>query len=195
MERVINIIGMGASATSVPDTGERWGLSQAYKHCKLDRLIIMDNWLHIIAADPDFPPVERTFATMCEENPNIELIGKFNETLMKPDGKILGRVKEYPLNDVLKLAPGAYFTSSIAYAICLAILEKVDRIRLYGLELWAGSDVNEYTVQAPCVEFWLAFAMGRGIKVEIPYYLMHTAKNTQNYYGYFKDELVQNYKR
>ena len=54
----------------------------------------------------------------------------------------------------------------------------------YGFEIWSGSEANEYTAQRPCVDFWLAFAMGRGIKVEVPYYLLHTQKSNQNLYGY-----------
>jgi hypothetical protein len=66
---------------------------------------------------------------------------------------------------------------------------------LYGFEIWSGSDANEYNYQRPCVDFWLAFAIGRGIKVEVPYYLTLTAVNNQNYYGYFKGELSQNFKK
>ena len=82
------------------------------------------------------------------------------------------------------MVPGMYFTSSIAYILAYAILEKVDRIRLYGFEIWSGSDANEYQVQRECVNFWLAYAMGRGIRVETPWYLLLTASNAQNLYGY-----------
>ena len=66
----------------------------------------------------------------------------------------------------------------------LEIVKPVDRIRLYGFELWSGSDVTEYSYQRQCVEFWLAFAMGRGIKVELPYVCMLAAMPSQSLYGY-----------
>ncbi len=55
-----------------------------------------------------------------------------------------------------------FFTSTIAFAIALAIYQKFDRILLYGLELESNT---EYTYQRDCLTFWTGLALGRGIEV------------------------------
>lgn len=55
-----------------------------------------------------------------------------------------------------------FFTSSLAYAIALAIYQKYDRLLLYGLELESNT---EYTYQRDCLTFWTGLALGRGIEV------------------------------
>jgi len=196
MERVVNIIGLGASALNTPDTGENWGLCHAYKHkIKLSKLFFMDDFEVIAKGDTWIPPKEYTLDKFITDNPNCEIISKLPEKIQDMQGKMLAEIHPYPLNEALFLAPGVYFTSTIAYVIAYAIfqtLPKIDRLRLYGFEMWSGSDANEFLYQRPCVDFWLAFAMGRGIKVEIPYHLLLTVQNTQNLYGYVKDDIKHN---
>jgi hypothetical protein len=197
MERVVNIVGMGASSADAPQDGENWGVNCTYKRCKkLDKLFFMDDFIQgyngdgLPYLDPVIEPKDYLFANFLADNPNVELISRHPGSLDDPITKEkLKVIKEYPLKEAVKLIPGGYFTSTMAYMLCYAILEKVDRIRLYGFEVWSGSDANEYEHQAPCIDFWCAFALGRGIKIETPYYLLHTVKNKQNFYGYFKGEL------
>jgi len=200
MERVVNIIGMGASATVVPDTGERWGINFAFKLKKLDKLFFMEDLMSWLPPqDEKYPPVDYTFDIFLKDNPNCELISRNDDTVKNvKTGDKLADIKAYPLYDACHLAPGGYFSSTVAYIIAYAILQKdppIDRLRLYGLEAWSGGDANEYNYQRPCIEFWLAFAMGRGIKVETPYYMIHTNNCNQNFYGYFAFEAKhKNYK-
>ena len=70
----------------------------------------------------------------------------------------------YPLDDVISIV-GDYFSSSIAYMIGLAILEKVDRIGMWGVDM-SADDEHEY--QRPNAEYLLGFAKGRGIDVFVP---------------------------
>jgi hypothetical protein len=196
-ERVVNIVGMGAGAASCPQDGENWGVNCTYKKCKkLDKLFFMDNFIQghngdgLPFLDPLIEPKDYTFDKFLADNPNVELISRHPGQLGDVETKVnIKAIKEYPLAQAVKLIPGGYFTSTMAYMICYAILEGVNRIRLYGFEIWSGSDANEYTHQRPCIDFWLAFALGRGIQVEIPYYLSLTVGNSQNYYGYFKGEI------
>jgi hypothetical protein len=199
MERVINIIGLGASAANTSDTGENWGLCHAYKHkLPMSKLFFMDDFSVIASGDTWIPPVDYTLDKFINDNPKCEIISKHDEKINDMKGNKIADIKAYPLNDALFLCPGVFFTSTIAYTIAYAILEKqrgntpVDRIRLYGFEMWSGSDANEYNFQRPCVDFWLAYAMGRGIKVEIPWYLLHTVINSQNLYGYVKEDIGRN---
>lgn len=82
----------------------------------------------------------------------------------------------YPLKEVLDLIksvgfygePLEFLTSSIDYAIALAILEKRPRILLYGIELEHNRLNNyDYRYQRPGFAFWTGFAAGRGIPIDI----------------------------
>jgi len=58
-----------------------------------------------------------------------------------------------------------YFTSSIPYAIALAIYkEQYERIKIYGIEM---SSNTEYIYQRDCVAFWIGMALNRGIAVDM----------------------------
>ena len=70
----------------------------------------------------------------------------------------------YPIEDVIAVV-GDYFNSSIAYMLGLAILEKVDRIGVWGVDM-DGDD--EFGFQRPNAEYLIGFAKGVGIDVYIP---------------------------
>lgn len=78
----------------------------------------------------------------------------------------IGDTEVYPYKDVEKIYGHLYLTSSPAYMIAYAILQGATEIGLYGVDL-SISD-HEYFWQRPCVEAWIGFAKGRGIKVTIP---------------------------
>ena len=72
--------------------------------------------------------------------------------------------ERYPIEEVMALAPGiGYFTSSVAYAIALAILKGYKRIEVYGVEMETNT---EYGHQRVGVAFWCGVAMGMGIEVD-----------------------------
>lgn len=77
---------------------------------------------------------------------------------------------EYPMEAVADLIGRTvqgtpYLESSIAYMVALAILEGVDRIAIFGVDLHCES---EYAYQRPNLEYLIGLARGRGIKVYIP---------------------------
>lgn len=79
----------------------------------------------------------------------------------------LDEVAEYCLSGLLrgrnkKEKIGKYFTSSVNYAIALAIYQKYESIELYGIEMESNT---EYSEQRPGVFFWIGLALGRGIEV------------------------------
>ena len=59
--------------------------------------------------------------------------------------------------------PLRYFTSSIAWAIALAVLQERQKIAVYTIEL----QEQEYKEQSDCFTFWLGFAGGRDIELNI----------------------------
>lgn len=59
-----------------------------------------------------------------------------------------------------------YLTSSPAYMMSHAISEGFSTIAIYGVDLAITN--HEYFWQRPCMEAWVGFAKGRGIKIEMP---------------------------
>jgi len=58
-----------------------------------------------------------------------------------------------------------YFTSSVAYAIALAIYQGYERIEVYGIEMMTDT---EYVMQRDGVALWAGVALGRGIEFIVP---------------------------
>lgn len=80
---------------------------------------------------------------------------------------------KYPLEDICqKLLPNlivndaakAYFTSSVAFAIALGIYQGYRHMEIYGVEMETDT---EYKFQRDGVTFWLGYALGLGIHVEV----------------------------
>lgn len=78
----------------------------------------------------------------------------------------------YPLEDVLDLLssvrlfgdPLRYCTSTLEYAIGLALVKGYNRILVYGAEMDSNT---EYAYQREGVAFWLGLAAGMGVSVEL----------------------------
>ena len=76
----------------------------------------------------------------------------------------------YPLDQIRTHFDGTYLTSSMAYMLALALLEhdkgeKVEEIKVFGVNLTTNA---EYFEQKACLEYWIGYAKGRGIKVTLP---------------------------
>ena len=71
----------------------------------------------------------------------------------------------YP-KELLETTFGPYkFTSSVAYMLALAILERFEEIAIYGIDLVVG---DEYFYQKACVEYLIGYANAKGITVRLP---------------------------
>jgi hypothetical protein len=78
----------------------------------------------------------------------------------------------YPIEAITELVGKTrngtpYLESSIAYMMAQAILEGVDRVGIWGVDLHCQS---EYAYQRPNLEYLIGLARGKGIKVFIPPY-------------------------
>lgn len=72
---------------------------------------------------------------------------------------------EFPLEAVLNGGCGAaYFNSTAAYAVALAIHLGVERISLFGVDFTYANSHHAEKGRA-CVEFWLGVAFARGVEV------------------------------
>jgi len=77
----------------------------------------------------------------------------------------------YPIEEITELVGKAtgretpYLESSIAYMLAQAVLEKVGRVGIWGVDLHCES---EYAYQRPNLEYLIGLARGKGVKVYIP---------------------------
>jgi len=69
----------------------------------------------------------------------------------------------YPLDEVKALV-GDYFGSTIAYMLALAILQRRERMDLWGVDL--SEDIYDH--HRPNLEYLIGFARGRGMTVNVP---------------------------
>lgn len=97
--------------------------------------------------------------------------------MQEVDPRVPDSVK-YPLDEILALIPYRYLRSSPAMALALGIYLGYDRIELYGSELQSNT---EYSYQATNYAFWIGFAHGRGVDVQLRCWLNEF---NQEIYGY-----------
>ena len=74
----------------------------------------------------------------------------------------------FPLNEIIAdlfgdYKPIPYITSSVAYALAMAVYLKYKRIEVYGVEMETNT---EYGHQRIGVAFWIGIAIGRGIEID-----------------------------
>ncbi len=68
----------------------------------------------------------------------------------------------YPLEDVQKHFGVSYFTNTLSYMLALAIYEKYERIRMYGVDAPYG---GIYFMEKSGLEYWIGRAQQAGINV------------------------------
>lgn len=155
--RKIAILGSAPSLEECPftDEWEYWSLSSNIGNPKLRR--IPDRWFEL-----------HTYHQLSkyDKHTDEEIAGiasKENMWMMFP----LGSAKQFPRESVLNLRSGLqYYTSSIAWVLGLAILEKPHFIGLWGVDCFLK---DEYLRQRPCIENLIGFAQGKGIHIQIPH--------------------------
>lgn len=84
----------------------------------------------------------------------------------------------YPIEEVLRLVPYRYLRSTPAMALALAILIGYEHIQIYGSELTSNT---EYGYQAINFAFWIGFAHGMGVNLEMKCW---QSEFNQPIYGY-----------
>ena len=83
------------------------------------------------------------------------------EVIMQQVYADVPKATRYPIEEVEKLGY-RYLTSSVAYAIALAIVRGYERIELYGIEMETNT---EYGYQRQGLAYWVGMAAGLGIDV------------------------------
>ena len=164
----VNIIGKGTGWWSAPEEGEVWGLNDL---CLKKEYMTLTFELHDVDKLLDTNRREMRFIRAFHMQVKIINEKKIPVVLQKPH-------KAFPHGIVFPLdkMPYRYFTNSVAYMIAYAIYKKATEIHIYGIPLYFE---EEFTFERPCTEFWLGYAMAKGIKVEVhkPTYLLTAAPN------------------
>ena len=95
----------------------------------------------------------------------------------------------FPLEEAAKKFGTLYFSNTIAYMVCYALLQGAKEIEFFGVNQ-AGA--HEYTEEKGSVEYWIGIAVGMGVKVTIngkdSQLLKHKGRYGKNIlYGYLTD--------
>ena len=91
----------------------------------------------------------------------------------------------YPLQDVVNSTGYAYFNSTAAYPVALAIHMGVEKITVFGND-FTYPNAHHAEKGRACVEFWLGYAAARGIELSVPAStsLMDACVPNEKLYGY-----------
>lgn len=170
----VAIVGFASStrekAPFASDLYEIWGLNQLYRHIPR-----ADRWFDI-HENYDEGVVEGTDHIGWLRSAKIPVY-------MNKQWEDYPTSIEYPIDKVIEYFGRDYFTSTIAYMLALAIIEKFERIEIYGVDLIVGTEWEE---QRQCAEYYIGWAKGAGIDVYIP---KESALLSQQYrYGYQSSE-------
>lgn len=139
------IIGKGQGWEDAPMEGETWGVNDLL----LRRPVKLTFEIHSIS---------ETLKLWPKEIEEINRLGIPVITNMKHEA--LPNAIVFPIDEM----PIRYFNNSIAYMIAYAAYKGATEIDMYGVVMALPS---EYTHQRPCVEFWIGYAIAKGIKVTV----------------------------
>jgi hypothetical protein len=76
-------------------------------------------------------------------------------------------LQAYPLEAVLNHLGHCYFNSTAAYAIAYAIHTGATIVSVFGMD-YSYPNVAQAEKGRACAEFWLGFALARGVKLNLP---------------------------
>ena len=140
---MVNIIGKGQGWENAPVEGETWGITQLILRRPVKRVIDMNDYSL-------WGPVEA-------EEARLSRIKAMDLGIPYID------LENYPLQEIIDYFATDYFSSTVDYAIALAIYERFSEINLYGVNM---SNLSEYSYQKPGVDFWCGVAIGKGINLK-----------------------------
>jgi hypothetical protein len=146
----------GASARSVAD--EIWAINAMAGIIQHDKAIIMDDLRYFAKAGRDQNEHLRGYADWLAKHPGPIFAQK---TYSEFPGAVA-----YPIREVCSKLGYAYFNSTVAYAVALAIHEGVKHLKLYGCDFTGAPNADGQSGRA-CVEFWLGRATLQGMRVTV----------------------------
>lgn len=168
MAGTVQILGFAPNVAKVPDVpgAERWGINHPSGYRKRGAPQVLETWTRWF----NLHSLGHIFATYPRHgnlNWYTSQDGSRRIYLQYPDHRIPGSVM-YPRETVQACferngQPENFFTCSAAWLIALAILEKFQRI-----ELWGFAARGKHESQQPGLAFWVQRARNHGIEVVVP---------------------------
>ena len=140
----MNIIGKGKGWADAPMDGESWGITQLILRRPVNRVVDMNDY----ALWGEREAKEAELARQEALRLDVEYVDLYN----------------YPLNAVIDRFGTDYFSSTVDYAIALALYEGQTEINLYGVNM---ASHGEYAYQKPGADFWCGVAIGMGVKLKV----------------------------
>lgn len=169
--RRIAIIGFGRSAVDAPvadPSWELWGMNGFHRAASADFKLAFEEARWALWFDMHTLAYTREYGAKAK-------IGDAQEVWLQqphpfPILSVEARpewpsVEPYPIDDVIAKTGRDYFTSTIAYALALALtMDGVAEVGLWGIDLCHDT---EYSDQRPCAEYWIARLEAAGVKISI----------------------------
>jgi hypothetical protein len=89
-----------------------------------------------------------------------------SKTMLQQKYVVFPECQVYPIDEVTKMF-GVYFNNTAALLLAYAMYAnpELEEIKIYGIDM---SSDTEYRHQRPCMEYYIGYAKGRGIKVTLP---------------------------
>jgi len=169
MRRTVAIIGSAINALQAPRVGiERWGINGSFSKLAAafgqnpDAFDAWDRWYdihtrgHIQKHRPHALPWYRTR----DASKPIVMLDHYPDI---PASVPLPRLAVQGF--YAQAHPEEFFTSSLDWMLAIAGMEGVDRVELYGVDLWAG---KERATQRDGGHYWIGRLRGMGVEVHIP---------------------------
>jgi hypothetical protein len=156
-EKEVIILGMGATRQFCPFDAETWSVNMGYiQVCMLGGHCEKIFMAHGQTKDPYGRPmfVWEHFNRLAEEG--IEIWNTHKVKGLKS--------KLFPLKRLIKKYGTDYFSDALCYMIVWAIDKGYRKIRLYGCDMMTQ---EEYGWEKGGIEYWVGYAKGLGIEVEI----------------------------
>lgn len=142
----VNIIGKAHTWVDAPMEGTSWGITQLYLRRPVSLVIDMN-----VYDDGRWGEDEKL---------EMEFVKRFCES----DGTPYICLDNYPFDEIVEKFGTDYFSSTVDYAIALALYKGYDEIHLYGVTMSAVSDY--YKLKCGC-DFWCGYAKGLGVKLVV----------------------------
>ena|SRR3990167_183426 len=164
------ILAQGPTRIQCPFDAETWGLNNGYRQVReqkghLDKLFLAHTQVKV---KNDKGELENRFDWDEMNNLGVEIINTH---------KVKGlNSKIYPMKRITKKLGCDYYSDTICYMVAYAIdrmtrikdgrllLKEPSHIRIYGADMLTE---DEYEKERGGIEYWIGFARGLGIKVDI----------------------------
>jgi hypothetical protein len=154
--REVTILGSGPTHSLCKYDTEIWGVNHVSKwDMKLDKLFFFDDHDIFTTTTLTLADVARCYKRGVE----IVTTQKNADHVEKVGIKCV----IYPIDEIIEEFNTAYFANSISYMIAYAMHQKMDMIKMYGVDEF---DIK-YVYERCCVEYWLGRAKERGIELEL----------------------------